>query len=180
MGRAALEAGWDDRAASSAERAIELAPHRSAPREILAVAQYNLLLAGLPVVPDRAELERRHEQCVALKSYTDIMPYLAGVYAWLLGSSDEAVATWQGIVDENNKHQSQALAALLMADRLRPEDAERIRHIDDDGAGVILMLAKAARGDEQARSALSQHMTSQELDAQVRALQELFRQPAPH
>ncbi|MFH0909521.1 MAG: hypothetical protein V1929_12245 [bacterium] len=176
MGHAALEAGRDHQAVAFAEQAVGIAPRRSAPRELLEVARYNLLLAGLPALPDRVDLERRHDQCVALQTYTDKMPYLAGLYAWLLGNGGEAVATWQRLVDENSKEEIQALAALLMADRLRPGDRDRIAYWEPEPAGLILVLAKAAAGDETAKEVLLRHMTREERDAQVRALQQLFFQ----
>jgi tetratricopeptide (TPR) repeat protein len=179
MSRAALEVGWDDQAETYAGRAIELAPNRDAPREILALAQFNLMLSGLPALPGREELERRHDECVALQAFTDKMPYVAGVYAWLLGNPDEAVGTWQRLVDANSKDAEQALGALLMAGRLRPEDRDRIAQKSDAETGHMLLLARAATGDEAVNAALLARMTQEQRDAQVRAMQQLFLQRSP-
>ena len=175
MGRAALEIGWDDQAETYAGRAIELAPSRPAPQEIQALARYNRLLAGLPALPGRADLEQRHAQCIALRTFTDKMHYVAGVYAWLLGNRDEAVNTWQGLVDAGSKDAEQALAALVMAGRLRSEDKERIAQQTDDKVSTILLLARAATGDEAANTALLSRMTQDQRDAELQMMRSLFR-----
>lgn len=175
MARAALEIGWDEQAETYAGHALELAPHRDAPQEIQALARYNLLLATLPTLPDRAELERRHAQCVALQGAADKMAYLSGVYAWLLGNGDEAVATWQRLVEADSKDAEQSLAALVMTDRLRSEDRDRIAGKAADKTGVILLLARAATGDEEAGVALLTRMSHEQREAEIRMLQSLFR-----
>jgi hypothetical protein len=174
MGRAALAIGRDDEAALYGGLAMKVHANRPEPHEIVAVADYNTMLAGLPALPSRDELARRRDRCASIRTFTDAMEYQHGVYAWLLGDEKDAVSGWHRLVDEGSKERPSALAALILTRHARPDDREKADRLARDG-NVLLMLAKAAAGDTDALNALKRSLPPEAVDAQVRALQSLFR-----
>jgi len=175
MGRAALAVGQDAEAYEHARAAMALQPSRSEARAVLALARYNMLLADLPDLPSRKELEADLEHIQSLRDRSDDMLFIQGVYLWLLDRNREAVTAWRVVVDRQMKQKDQALGALLLTGYARADDVLFIQSMPDESKSDYLLLAELAAGREDARAVLARRLSGETINLQVQYLSVLFR-----
>jgi len=175
MGRAALAVGQDAEAYEHARAAMALQPSRSEARAVLALARYNMLLADLPDLPSRKELEADLEHVQTLRDRSDDMLFIQGVYLWLLDRNREAVTAWRVVVDRQMKQKDQALGALLLTGYARADDVLFIQSMPDESKSDYLLLAELAAGREDARAVLARRLSGETINLQVQYLSVLFR-----
>jgi hypothetical protein len=171
---AAQSVGRDAEAKAWAERGLALQPGREDLRELVVLAELNLLLAdGAPPLP-RTTAAARLAACESFRAPSPRIVYARGVYLWKLGRRTAAETAWAALAsDPHSPARSDALAALLFTGGCDTSWWRQAVGTPAAERPLLLNLVLSDLGDPAAAAWLHAHMSTADqalLRAGLRAL----------
>lgn len=178
MAHAANQLGEDEEAEHWAQEALEQNSERQAAQDLLCISRYNLLLENLPGHPEEDELRENLTAANRILDFSEQAKYIAGYYQWLLGEKEIAVEHWQALAKSSSQHSQSALIALLLTDRLRPQEEIVLNELANTKKTDALLLAEWIKGNQAAYEVLIGRNTAHSLEGEAARLRQLFGLPA--
>ncbi len=177
MAHAANQLGEDEEAVHWAQVALEQDSERLAALDLLCISRYNLLLDNLPGHFQENELRENLSVANHILDFSESAKYIAGYYHWLLGEKEIAVEHWQALAKSGSQQSQSALTALLLTDRLRPQEETVLNGLADTKKTDALLLVEWYRGNQAAYEVLTDRNTAHSLEVEAARLRQLFEIP---
>ncbi|MFP4674336.1 MAG: hypothetical protein ACLFO5_07090 [Opitutales bacterium] len=132
VANAALRVGEDEKAATYAERAVELDPGMEAAKRVLVSAYFNQWL-GMEGAEARRIWERLSENIARIEQHDASTRFIQGFVRWRSGETTEARRIWRNAVERYGQEAGSSAAALEWVDARSSdsvsEAAERMRFL---------------------------------------------------